>query len=335
MDGWPKISVIIPVFNEEKFIEATVEFLLKQDYPSDKMEILVVDGGSDDKTTEIVTALADKDSRVRLLDNPKNLSSAGRNVGVKNAAGEIITFIDGHTYIDNEQLLKNTALLMSKKEVSVLSRPQFLDTPDNNPFQEAVSLARKSVIGHGLDSTIYTTEDKYVNPASSGASYRREVFDKIGYYDENMDAAEDVEFNYRAAVNGYKSFTSMRLAVFYYPRDSFRGLLKQMMRYGIGRFRLAQKHPGSLSLGTLVPVGITFGIPLLAILALLFRPMSGPFWGVTGLYLLGILFWSIFISIEKGIKYLRYLPLLYICIHGGLGFGFVWEPVRRFFGSRQ
>ena len=335
MEGWPKISVIIPVYNEEKFIKATIEYLLNQDYPVDKMEILVADGGSEDKTAEIVRALADRDPRVRLLDNPKNLSSAGRNVGVKNASGEIITFVDGHTYIDNDQLLKNTALLMAEKEVSVLSRPQFLDTPDNDIFQEAVSLARKSTIGHGLDSTIYTTEDKYVNPASSGASYRREVFDKIGYYDENMDAAEDVEFNYRAAVNGYKSFTSMRLAVYYYPRNSYDGLLRQMIRYGIGRFRLAKKHPGSLSLGTLVPVGITFGIPLLAILALLFPPVSGPFWGVTGLYLLGILFWSIFISAEKGVKYFRYLPFIYLCIHGGLGYGFVRELIRNLSGSRH
>ncbi|MEW5924655.1 MAG: glycosyltransferase family 2 protein [Candidatus Zixiibacteriota bacterium] len=335
MDGWPKISVIIPALNEDKFITATIEYLLNQDYPKDEMEILVVDGGSEDKTAEIVSTLADKDSRVRLLENPKRFSSAGRNVGVKNASGEIITFVDGHTYIENDQLLRNTALLMSEKEVSVLSRPQFLDTPDNNLFQQAVSLARKSAIGHGLDSTIYTREDKYVNPSSSGASYRKEVFDKIGYFDENMDAAEDVEFNYRAAINGFRSYTSMKLAVFYYPRDSFEGLLRQMVRYGIGRFRLAAKHPGSLSIGTLVPVCITLGIPLLAILALIFRPISGPFWGVTGLYLLGILFWSALISVEKGIKYLYYLPLIYLSIHVGLGFGFVWEAVRRLLGYKH
>jgi len=335
MNEWPKISIVIPVRNEEKFIGATLEYLLSQDYPADKMEILVANGESSDRTGEIVAGFASRDARVRLLENPGRYSSVGRNVGAKNATGDIITFVDGHTYIDNNQLLKNTALLMSGKEVDVLSRPQFLDTPDNSSFQQAVSLARKSVIGHGLDSTIYTNAEKYVDPSSSGASYKRGVFEQIGYYDEDMDAAEDVEFNYRAAQSGYKSFTSLKLAVFYYPRDSLMALFVQMKRYGTGRFRLAVKHPGTLSISTLVPVLITFGIPLLGLLSIFAEELRYLFFPVLGLYLLAIGAWSLVISIRNSLRILPVMPFIYLAVHGGLGCGFVSEFVRRLLGRKS
>ncbi|MBD3402618.1 glycosyltransferase [candidate division GN15 bacterium] len=150
-DEQPMISVVIPIRNEERFIAQTIAYVQAQDYPRERMEILVVDGESDDRTVEIVSEIAANDDRVKLLRNPRRLSSAARNVGALAAKGEIITFIDGHTYIDNTQLLQNTARLMTEKNVEALSRPQFLETPENTEFQRAVALARRSAIGHVLD----------------------------------------------------------------------------------------------------------------------------------------------------------------------------------------
>ena len=226
--------MVLPIRNEANFIAKTIKQLQEQVYPRDRLEILVVVGYSHDNTAAIVQEIAAQDERVRYLHNPKLWSSSARNIGAKEATGDIITYIDGHTYIDNDQLLINIARLIAEKEVSVLSRPQFLDTPENTTFQKAVSLARKSALGHGLDSTIYSDEDMYVNPTSAGASYKREVFDKVGYFDEQFDASEDYEFNYRVAQAGYRAFTSLQLAVYYYPRKSFGTLFKQMTRYGTG-----------------------------------------------------------------------------------------------------
>ena len=132
------------------------------------------------------------------------------------------------------------AMVGMRRDFEALSRPQFLDTPENTFFQRAVSLARKSAVGHGLDSTIYTDKDMYVDPSSSGASYKKSVFDEVGYFDERFDACEDVEFNYRVHKSGRRSFTSLALAVYYYPRTGIRSLFKQMKRYGVGRMRLAR-----------------------------------------------------------------------------------------------
>ncbi len=332
--AWPIISVVVPIRNEERFIARTLDFILNQDYPKDKLEILVVDGQSDDNTVAIVNEIASKDTRVRLLNNPKRLSSAARNIGAKAAGGEIITFIDGHVYIDNDQLLKNTASLMIEKEVSALSRPQLLDTPDNGFFQKAVAIARKSALGHGLDSTIYSMDEKYVDPTSSGASYRREVFEKIGYFNEAFDAAEDVEFNYRVSRAGFKSFTSPKLAVYYYPRNSLKSLFKQLTRYGVGRFRFLREHREAISSGALIPPLYYLGLVGLIMIALI-DDFTRPYLAFyVEIYAVAILIGSLYEAIKHGIGYLFELPAIYICIHGGLAWGFISEAARTFFGKR-
>jgi glycosyltransferase involved in cell wall biosynthesis len=330
---YSKISVVIPVLNEEKFIGATLGYLLNQDYPEDKFEIIVVDDGSADRTAEIVSRIAAEDGRVRLINHGRGYSSAGRNAGVKNATGDIITFIDGHIYIDNPHLLRNVHALMQEKDVSVLSRPQFLETPDNNFFQRAVSLARKSFIGHGLNSMIYARDEKYVNPSSSGASYKKDVFEKVGLFDEIFDACEDVDFNVRAAKSGYKSFTSMKLAVYYYPRESLGKLFKQLSRYGTGRFRLTRKHPDTLSISSLVPTFITAGLPLVGILSIFIELLLIPFLILAVLYLLAVAVVSTAISIRHGWSFLPVLPVIFLTIHIALGWGFLSEMWRTIFGK--
>jgi len=332
MEPYPKISVVIPIRNEALYIARTIRYLLDQDYPRDRLELLVVVGDSDDNTAEIVQGIAAQDARVRYIYNPKTFSSSARNMGARVGTGEVITYVDGHTYIDNDQLLKNTARLMQEKEVAVLSRPQFLETPDNTTFQKAVALARRSLIGHGLDSTIYTEKDMYVNPASSGATYRREVFDRVGWFDEHFDASEDYEFNYRVAAAGYKAFTSLKLAVYYYPRKSLGALFKQMARYGTGRMRLARKHPTTLGIGTLMPVLFTLGLVLLP-LAALFSIWSLYVWALAyGAYLVAVLASALLISVRHGLVYLALVPPIYFIIHLGLGYGFLREGVKALLG---
>jgi succinoglycan biosynthesis protein ExoA len=322
---WPKITVVLPIRNEARFIARTIQYLQDQDYPRDKLEILAVVGDSDDDTAEIVRHIAARDERVKYLHNPKNWSSAARNIGARAATGEIIIYVDGHTYIDHNQLLKNTARLMSEKEVAVLSRPQFLETPDNTPFQRAVALARRSKLGHGLDSTIYSDQDDYVNPASAGATYKCEVFDKVGYFDESFDASEDYEFNYRLAQAGYRAFTSPKLAVCYYPRESLGALFRQMARYGAGRMRLARKHPATLGIGTLIPPLFTAGLVALPLLAFVFPTFWKLFALAYGLYVVAVVLSSFAIALRTSMLNLFILPPIYFFIHTGLGYGFLRE----------
>src|SRR5262249_23029992 len=160
----------------------------------------------------------------------------------------------GHCYIPGRHLLYDTARLMQEQSAHALARPQPLRAPWNNDFQDVVATVRESALGHGRDSTIYSmTYSGPVDPTSSGATYRRSLFNEIGYYDEQFDACEDVEFNHRVKAAGKSCTIDPTLAIYYVPRASLRGLFRQLSRYGVGRARLHQKHPQAASVSQLAP----------------------------------------------------------------------------------
>lgn len=338
----PFISVVMPVRNEARFIGDTLEQLLCQDYLKSRFEILVVDGMSDDGTQDIVARIAEEDGRVRLLDNPKRRSSAGRNVGFRAGRGDYFVVVDGHCHIPDDQFLRNISECFEKSGADCLGRPQPLDPPGLTPFQKSVALTRASRLGHGGDSLIYGGVEGFASPVSNGAAYSREVFEKVGYVDEDFDACEDVEFNYRVEQAGLKAYTSPKLTVRYYPRENLSALVGQMRRYGRGRTRLYRKHPAMLSLTALVPacfaggaaafvalLGLDAIIGLSAFLNFFFFALA--FALLAYAVLVGMA--TVRICREHGWDHAWRLPLVFLAVHGGLGLG-MWEeflmPIRRF-----
>lgn len=329
-DSFPFISVVIPVRNEGAHLGAVLQDLLLQEYPSERYEILIADGNSTDNTARVVeeAALASRTS-IRLLPNPGQLSSAGRNVGVRASSGEVIIFIDGHCQIPGRSLLRDTARLFQTTDSDCLCRPQPLTASGNSWFQQVVADVRASIIGHGLDSTIFAADlEGDVNPTSSGASYRRKVFDKIGMYDERLDACEDVEFNYRVYRAGLRSYASPRLQVRYSPRNTLSGLWKQMVRYGKGRRRFAGIHPEAFSVSQTIPaifmVWLLFGG-----LAAMASTLFATFYLSTVVVYAGVVgAASLWLGMKRGWRHLVAAPAVYLTIHLGLGFGFFSESIR-------
>ena len=339
-ESLPSISVVLPVRNEEAHLGAVLDGLLAQEYPQDRYEILVVDGNSTDGTARVVEEAAKVSAeRIRLLPNPRQLSAAGRNVGVRNSAGELIVFIDGHCWIPNRELLLNSARLFETTGAACLCRPQPLTAPGNTWFQKVVADVRATVIGHGLNSAIYSTElEDYVNPTSSGASYRRSVFDHVGFYDERFDACEDVEFNYRVFRAGLRSYTSPRLTVQYATRKTFSGLWKQMVRYGKGRYRFAGIHPEAFSFAQALPAAFLLWLALGGAGALVSRRFATLFLATLAVYAGIVAASSVWLGIRQGWRHLVTAPAVYLTIHLGLGAGFltgaVWSIRQRFSSQR-
>jgi len=155
----PFLSIVMPVRNEERHIVDVLSQLESQNYPHDRFEILVVDGNSTDGTAEVVAEFARPASvSVRMLENPAQLSSAGRNIGARNSRGEFVIYVDGHCHIPNASLLRDAVDFFKKTGADCLCRPQPLTMPGNTNFQNVVANARATALGHGLDSTIYTAE---------------------------------------------------------------------------------------------------------------------------------------------------------------------------------
>lgn len=328
----PFLSVIVPVRNEEAFVGRTIDMLLSQDYPRTSLEILVVDGESTDRTRDIVRRYMDQDEPVRLIDNPRRWSSAARNLGVQSAQGEMILVVDGHCELPDRQSLTHVAEAFERSGADIVGRPQPLMVREASGFQQAIACARASWLGHHPDSYIYCSIDQFVPAISVGAAYRRSVFEKIGYFDEQFDACEDVDFNYRADQAGLTCFLSSQARIHYYPRSSLWGLFQQLERYGRGRVRLARKHPSTWSLKSMAPaVALTFWT----------LGLVGSFWNVsifwiwcaaTLAYLCLLFVESLRIALQQRFRrWTWWLPGIFLAIHAGAAVGALrewWTPSR-------
>jgi len=329
----PKISVILPVRNEARSLGRLLDQLLQQDYPSEMFEILVADGRSTDGTRSVVEQKASAAAvSIRVIDNPGIRSGSGRNAGVAAATGDIILFVDGHCEIPSRQLLRDTVALLEETGAECLCRPQPLIAFSPRGVGRIIADARASTLGHGRDSLIYNMHHSgFVDPASSGATYRRAVFERVGMYDESFDACEDVEFNTRVAAAGYKAYTDPRLSVYYEPRNSFFGLFRQMMRYGIGRVRLARKHPESASMSQWAPAVLVaaFAIAIVSVTA----AIAWGNWMIAvpafpaAMFVLIAIAASIHLGWQNGATHALLGPIAYVCIYLGLGTGMWMELV--------
>lgn len=239
----PAVSVVMPVLNEAADIERLLLEVLEQTPPVDGFEVLVADGGSTDGTREIVGRLAGSWPNLSLLDNPGRLSSAGRNVGARAARGKYVMFLDGHCLVPRSDYLIRLVEIFEETGADCLCRPQPLVPMDDGSWPRAIVAARHSWLGHNPGSDIFGAKEGFTDPRSAGAAYRREVIEALGGYDERFDACEDVEFNHRVAVAGYRAYVHPDLTVPYRSRGTLSSLCRQMVRYGAGRARLWANHP--------------------------------------------------------------------------------------------
>ena len=332
------LSIVVPVRNEERFIENTLRQLVEQDFPENRYEILVVDGRSTDGTRNIVNKFitAHPTLNIKLLDNPGRLSSRGRNVGARKAKGEIIAFIDGHVHIPDDQLFANIEKYVSENNALSLARPQHLNVPGLSEASKAywIAVSRNTWLGHSTKSFIFGQFEGFVDPTSSGFAYVRSVFETVGYFDENFDAAEDVEFNYRVKESGILAYISPKLLVYYYPRASFRALFKQQTRYGIGRAKFIKKHPHAFTVETLVPVAVFIFFMILPLSII--TPI--PTWCSFGFMALAIVYSAILLltAFREVLQRRRVWPVFWVwygiwITHMGLGWGIVKQFIRGMF----
>jgi glycosyltransferase involved in cell wall biosynthesis len=335
----PFISVVVPVRNEERFLESTLQQLLSQDYPRSRFEILVADGRSTDGTRAIVQRQQALYPNLYLLDNPSMLASAGRNVAIQAARGDLILIIDGHCELDGRAHLQALAEAFADSGAPCVGRPQPLDVASATPLQRAIAAARASRLGHNPSSFIYSDTPQFVRPQSVAIAYRREVFAEVGLFDESFDACEDVEFNHRVDRAGLPCYFTPRVRVRYQPRETLGGLFRQLQRYGQGRVRLWRKHPDTFSLACFVPAAFLGGVVAGPWFALISGWLGTAYEAVLAIYIAALLVGSLMLAWRgRDLRLLPWLPLTFAAIHFGAGVGIwqellgSWRPRRRVVG---
>jgi len=316
----PLVSCIILMRNEKAFIEKTIESVLMNDYPKDKLEILVVDGMSKDGSREILEGIAIKDHRVKLLDNNKRITPAAMNIGIKNAKGDVIILLSGHSYIAKDYI-RLCVKYLEKTKADCVGGP--MRAVGTNHVGKAISLLHHSFFGMGGGKFHDVNYEGYVDTVYLGA-YRREVFEKVGYYDERLVRNQDIEMNARIRKSGGKVYLTPEIRSYYYPRSTLRDFSKQSFRNGLWNIYTTKVARGSLSLRHFVPVAFVLSLLVsggLAILAVPGRILLGV---VGGSYLLGALLASIKIGMQEGLRFLPILPLAFFTLHFSYGLGSLW-----------
>ncbi|MDR2115257.1 MAG: glycosyltransferase family 2 protein [Planctomycetaceae bacterium] len=323
------LSIIIPVRNESQYIAGVLDRLLEQDYCTDRFEILVVDGCSTDTTQEIVRKYTERYSNIRLFENPKRFSSAARNIGIEQAQGDIVLIIDGHCLIDNRAMLKNIDTAFERSQADCLGRPQPLEMTGASTLQWAIAFARRSRLGHHPDSFIYSGQAQFSPAISVAVAYRKEIFERVGKFDETFDACEDVEMNYRIDKMKFRCYFDPAIAIYYIPRKTLTGLIFQMNRYGRGRVKLFRKHRETFSLKSFGLGFFVFGVIFGLLFCWVYPVLFNIYVSVFCFYIFVILFESIRITIlNHRFSILFFLPIVFPAIHFGFGFGILCEFLR-------
>jgi cellulose synthase/poly-beta-1,6-N-acetylglucosamine synthase-like glycosyltransferase len=326
-DNLPLVSIIIPCRNEEKFIAKCLDSIIAQDYPKEKIEVLVVDGMSEDKTREIVKQYNHCYSFIKMLDNPQKIVPTAMNLGIKNARGNIIVRMDAHAEYPKDYLSK-IVYWLDKSGADNVGGIGITKSGANTLIAEAIALGLSSPFGVGnAYFRIGVKEPKYVDTVPFGA-YRKEVFEKIGLFDEELIRNQDDEFNLRLLRQGGKILLVPEIVSYYYARDSLLKLWEMYFQYGYWKIRVIQKH--KLLASWRHPVPVTFILTILGTIILgIFRPIGFYILGtIISVYLLMSMVFSLKISLKKGIKYFCILPVVFAVIHFAYGFGFlkgIWD----------
>lgn len=280
----PFVSVVIPMRNEAATIGECLDAVLVQDYPADRLEVLVVDGRSEDDSAAIVRAYSARDPRVRLLDNPQRIVPTAMNIAIRAARGDVIARVDGHTRIAGDYLRRGIETLRRTGADNV-GGPM---TPEGGGrFGDAVAAAMSSRFGIGAYFH-FGTEEREVDTVYLGMWPRR-VFERIGLFDEELVRNQDDELNYRLRKLGGRVVLDPGMRSRYRNRTTVRKLVRQFYEYGEWKVRVLQKHPLQMSWRHLVPPALVL-VLLLSMLAVGFVPHAGKaLAAVTGVYLAAVL----------------------------------------------
>lgn len=318
------LSVICPIYNEEKYIGPFLDSILQQDYPKDDMEILLVDGMSQDKTREIISTYAEKYPCLKLVDNPQQTVPYAMNNGIKNAKGNTIIRLDAHAEYPTDyftKLCNNLEKLEGAENVGGVCI-----TLPCNKTAVAVAIAECLSNKFGMGNSYFRVGASHVMSVDTVpfGCFRKSLFDKIGLYDTDMIRNQDDELNGRIIKSGGKIYLLPDVEIKYFARDKISKVRKMFYQYGL------YKPLGNKKLGS--PATIRQFFPLLFVVGLIFGlifcfifPVLWPFYAAVVLMHLLIGVFEGFKSARKTGKWgcVLIMPFIFLNMHICYGIGYL------------
>ncbi len=324
--GTPRISIIIPVRNEERFLAECLESILANDVPKESYEILVADGLSEDGTREVAESFRKIHPALKVIENPERIASTALNRGLREACGDIVIRIDGHGQVAPDFIRKSVETLERVPEAGCAGGN--IEPRGKSFMGNVIALAQASFFGGGGGSWYRGRKAGAVDTVFN-AAYRRSVFERVGFFDETLVRDQDDEFNYRLRQAGYKIYFNPEIRGHYYSRESLGKLAKQYLQYGFWKVKVLKKHRQMMQVRQFVPPLFISAFVFFAVGGLVFEPARVAFWFLMGAYLICSFLTSLSLGFRKGWLHAYPLPLAFAAMHFGYGIGF-WAGVLYF-----
>lgn len=318
----PFVTVIVPCRNEAQYIERCLDTILATDYPQDRLELLVVDGRSDDGTREIVLAYAARRPLVRLLDNPRRIVPTGLNIAIAASRGELIIRLDAHVEYSATYISQLVDALERTGADSVGGR--IVTLPANqSPTARAIALALSHRFGVGnAYFRVGTREPRWVDTAGFGI-YRRAVFERIGLFDEEMVRNQDGELNFRLLKSGGRILLLPDAVAYYYARSTLRQLARMLYQYGYFKALTAKKVGRIMTARQLAPSAFVLSLVGSALLSL-WSPASATVGAsIAAVYVAVALGSAAAVARREGLRGAGMLAVAFLLMHVTYGVGYL------------
>lgn len=309
-------SVVMPIYNEEKYIAKCLDSLLLQDYPIENMEWIFVDGGSKDETIKILEEYRCKyPNLIKVFNNPHKIVPYAMNIGISESCGKYIIRLDAHADYATDYISRCVYYLDNTDAENVGG---VAETKAQGFMGNAIAKMLSSKFGVGNSQFRTNGKSGYVDTVPFGA-FRREVFSKYGGYDERLVRNQDNEMNFRIRKNGGKIYLADDIHFSYYCRNTIGGISQMARKNGMWNIITMKLCPGAMGLRHFIPLMFVLSVVALCILGIVHE----HFFILLGMELLLYSLLDIVFSIKQASKISEFFALLILfpIFHVSYGFG--------------
>ncbi|MBF0405916.1 MAG: glycosyltransferase family 2 protein [Candidatus Riflebacteria bacterium] len=313
------ISIVIPCRNEEKYICGCIESILASDYPKNLLEILLVDGMSEDGTKELIQSYARRFPFIRLYENIQKITPVALNIGIKNSKGEIVIRMDAHsTYPPH--YISTCVDYLEKQEVDVVGGPIITCSKENTLIAKTVTMVTSHPFGVGNSKFRTSSVEGFTDTVPFGA-YWKSIFDKVGLFNESLIRNQDNELSSRILSAGGKIYFTPLLTANYYNQTTLLGLLRQAVKTGMWNVTTVLINREAFRFRHFIPFVFVSTLLLLSILSKKLKFAKRMLFAVVTSYFSLSMISSIQLAAKNGFRYIFVLPFTFFLYHLSYGLG--------------
>jgi glycosyltransferase involved in cell wall biosynthesis len=325
----PLVTVLVPVRNEARFIESCLRSIVSNGYPESLLQVLVIDGHSEDGTVEIVQRYESSHPCVSLIENPRRITPSALNLGVEAARGDFVVWMSAHNRYD-AGYIRNCVEWALRTGADNVGGVIVAEPRDNTLFGRAITLALGHRFGNGGSKFRMPVGEAVWADTVFGGCYRRDVFNKVGLFNEDLVRGQDFEFNVRLHRAGLRTLLVPNVRSTYFARSKPLDFLKHNWANGVWAilpFRYSDVVP--VSFRHLVPMLFVGFLIATALLGIWFHPLALTSLFVFAGYALATLLVSVAIAVEqRDARLVAVMPIVFWSLHLTYGLGSLWAGIR-------